>query len=273
MALCELEKPLCRKCLEPGHNFAKCQGDTHLTPCESGVHRYISCKTEECKARTNWESTSHFSVINSNLTSNGSRDSIVNGVPIGKTLLPLQMISTVGKQKTLLRIMFDNCSQTTFILESAARRLKLRGKEIFYALIITNGTKVPSKGKLYTLTLQDRQGELHEVQAISLEKISSEFPGVTFQGLENKFSHNPMCADFTDRDLNRTKGAVELLIGSDLAALHPRPVGGVRQIKLLKSRFGTGWTVMGHDRRFVRFKTNREDSIRVNMNTLERLIS
>ena len=99
----------------------------------------------------------------------------VNGVKMGETLLPIQMIPATDKD-VVIRVMFDNCSQSTFILTSTANRLGIKGVPISYTLVCTDGTKRNMKGKLFRLRLKDIGGKYHELEAVGLDKISSVYP-------------------------------------------------------------------------------------------------
>ena len=74
------------------------------------------------------------------------------------------------------------------------------------------------------------------MQAYGIEEITSDVEKVNFDGVTHYFPHIPA------KDLQRPRGKVDLLCGLNQAALHPtggeNPVGNLR---LLKSRFGSGW--------------------------------
>ena len=52
-----------------------------------------------------------------------------------------------------------------------------------------------------------------------------------------------MCNSVTDVKLARTAGPVDLLVGSDLAHLHPKCVANIGKLSLMISSFVTGWTM------------------------------
>ena len=49
--------------------------------------------------------------------------------------------------------------------------------------------------------------------------------------------------DVTDEDLDREGGDLDLLIGTDLAELHPSQVAKKEKLVLLESMFGSDWTL------------------------------
>ena len=113
-------KPFCLWCLKEGHSIKYCQSDGgHGCPCESGISKFICCDTEACSTRTNWQEAPSISTGN---TKTASSFTMVNGVVMGETTLPIQDIPLPNKKATL-RCMFDNCSQSTFILSKTALAL------------------------------------------------------------------------------------------------------------------------------------------------------
>ena len=79
-----------------------------------------------------------------------------------------------------------------------------------------------------------------------------------------------MCNSVTDVKLARTEGKLDLLIGSDLAHLHPKGVADVGKLSLMKSNFGTGWTLMGHNKEVIQF-TGNQIGVRVNVCAVEKI--
>ena len=113
--------------------------------------------------------------VGSNYSSNNGAVS-PNGVPMGKSLLPVQDVDTnLGiKMKT----MFDNCSQTTLISEETAKRRNLRGSPVRYTLICTDGREEAKFGRLYKLVLIAKSGKMIYIQAVGIPKLSGSFTKV-----------------------------------------------------------------------------------------------
>ena len=239
---CSFPRPFCMWCIEPGHHARHCKSQEDKgCPCGSGFNIYLCCRTDDCKERKNWtETNSSMTTISSSLTQ-------VNGVKMGETLLPIQMIPVTNKD-VVIRVMFDNCSQSTFILTSTASKLGIKGTPITYILVCTDGTKKNMSGLLFKLKLKDIGGKYHEVEAVGLDKISSVYPGIKVTDIRTKVGKFSMCNSVTDVKLARTEGKLDLLIGSDLAHLHPKAVPDVRKLSLMRSNFGTSWTLMGQSR-------------------------
>ena len=61
-------------------------------------------------------------------------------------------------------------------------------------------------------------------------------------GIEKIFSEH----EVSDDDLERSDGDIDLLMGTDLMELHPIYAGNHGKLVLLKSRFGTRFTLAGY---------------------------
>ena len=260
-----LPKPFCMWCLEPGHPTRQCQNqEDYGCPCDSGFNIFLCCKTDDCKTRKNWTEThSSTTAISSSLT-------LVNGVKMGETLLPMQMIPVTDKE-VVIRVMFDNCSQSTFILtKTAKKKLNLKGIPISYILVCTDGTRKKMTGLLFKLQIKDIAGNFHEIEAVGLDTISSIYPGVKVTNIRTMVEKFSMCNSVTDEKLARNAGELDLLIGSDLAHLHPKGVVDVGKMTLMRSKFATGWTLMGHDKDLIQLTSN-QTGIRVNACAVEKI--
>ena len=144
--------PFCTYCMEPGHSVKHCKNDDEEMKCPCGdTFRsiYICCKTDDCKTRKNWPAE-----MSSSTSITAAFSTVINGVKMGETLLPIQMIPAT-EENIPIRVMFDNCSQSTFILNKTAAKLGIKGLPINYILVCTDGTKKPMTGHLYKFLIRD----------------------------------------------------------------------------------------------------------------------
>ena len=99
----------------------------------------------------------------------------------------------------MIRVMFDNCSQSTFLLNKTAAKLGIKGVPISYILVCTDGTRKPMTGLLYKFLLKDMAGNYHEIEAVGLNTISSAYPGIKVTDIRSihvtisQSSSSPMC--------------------------------------------------------------------------------
>ena len=70
--------------------------------------------------------------------------------------------------------------------------------------------------------------------------------------------------------LPKKRGELDLLIGTDLSALHPHAVANIDNLTLMKGMFGNGWTIMGHHSQHVQLLDNNE-GVKVNFCSVERV--
>ena len=242
LALHILPKRLCPACLEPGHSKFRCEDKEHpRCPCGSDVSMYICCMTDECKSRANW------SKVKSNTTAVSSLSTVVNGARIGSTLIPILMVKT-AHPKIVLKTLFDNCSQSTFVRNDVAQSLNCPAKPISFVLVCTDGSQSRKTGFMYLIKLVDRFGNIHEIEAIGLENISSKFSGVKVIKpikLKNGVILSKDKVEFPS-------GNLDLLVGTDIASIHPVAEHTIKNLVVMSSLFGSGWTLMGHNSNLVK---------------------
>ena len=256
MATTNLSKRLCLYCLTPGCHHSKCKSEEEVgCPCGSNVNYLICVKTPECVSRSNWNQ------VSTNTVSTTSSATIVNRAQVGSTLNPIVEVK-MSMSNLRLRALFDNCSQTTFILESVANKLRLRGKRISFVLVCTDGSKSRKVGFLYKIKLNDIHGNCHSIQAIGMDKISSRYSGAKVFGVKKSLRKNSKCRTLTDDKLSRTGGDIELLVGTDVASLHPVKAIAIDDLVIMKTIFGNGWTMMGHNINHVEI-VNKTEEFRV----------
>ena len=258
-------KNICSYCLKPGHQAKDCRSpnDDLACPCGSDINYLICPKTQACQTRSNWNKTS------GNTVSMNTSSTIVNGARVGATLNPIVNVRMSGSN-THLPTMFDNCSQTTFILNSVARENKLKGRNISFVLVCTDGSKSQKIGKLFQVSLCDIDGNIHQIQAIGLDQISSKFSGAKVTNVKSDLLGHRDCYTLQDRKLNRKGGDIKLLVGTDVASIHPVKVVNLGELIIMKTIFGTGWTMMGHSKSHVKL-TDPQADVKVHNTAVERV--
>ena len=86
---------------------------------------------------------------------------------------------------------------------------------------------------MYNLVLVDSNAKFLHIHAVGIPKLSGKFGGVKIVDIKKVFPHH----EVVDEELERDGGDLDLLIGTDLAELHPVPVETEGKLVLLKSRF------------------------------------
>ena len=248
-----LAERLCVYCLEPGHRDKNCTSVEELgCPCGSQINSYICIKTPECVSRVNWNQT------NASTATASANSTFVNGARIGATLSPIIKVK-LSNSSIVLTSLFDNCSQTTFVLNSVAQKLNLKGKRISFVLICTDGSRNKKIGFMYKISLRDMFGNSHQIEAIGLEQISSRYCGAKITDVKRVLQHNPKCRLLSDDKLQRDGGEVHLLVGSDVASIHPEKIASIGELVIMKTVFGNGFTTMGHNVKHVKFEDTKAE--------------
>ena len=135
---------------------------------------------------------------------------------------------------------FDNGSTIVIVRKEFAKSLGLTGRACLQCLQVCGWPEEPWNTEVYMVTLVDKEGQEHTMEAYGMDEITGDVESVNSDGVVHHFPVIP------SDDLKRPSGKVDLLCGINQAALHStsgeNPVGNLR---LLKSRFGSGWLLDG----------------------------
>ena len=167
-----------------------------------------------------------------------------------KVLMNISYIPTVsGIEGKISKIVgfFDNGSTCSIIKNAVAEGLKLYGDPITLELGTVNATS-RLETKLYVVELLDTVGGRHLIKAFGLETLSGPLPTVHLDGIKHEFSQEVQ--DNWEK-FARPTGEMELLIGSEVAHLHPQHYETVGSVVVNKSIFGTGWLLNGAHEKLV----------------------
>ena len=127
------------------------------------------------------------------------------------------------------------------IKNDLAKRLQLWGDPVTLELGTVNAlTTVDTK--LYCVELIDSEGRRHLIKAFGLDSISGELPTINLDGIKHEFSQEVQ--ENWDK-VQRETGEVDILIGSEVAHLHPTSFETVGKMVVKKSKFGSGWVLNG----------------------------
>ena len=116
---------------------------------------------------------------------------------------------------------FDDGSNCSVIKTELAVKLKLWGDPITLELGTVNASTTIDT-KLYCVELVDMQGDRYLLKAFGLDSISGELPTISVAGIKHEFSQEVQ--QNWDK-MSRPTGEVGLLIGSEVAHIHPKLLG------------------------------------------------
>ena len=136
---------------------------------------------------------------------------------------------------------FDDGSNCSIIKNSVAIKLGLWGESVTLELGTMNATTT-TKTKLYCVELVDMKGGRHLMKAFGLDKLSGPLPTIVMDGI--KFEFSVKIQNQWDK-LARPEGEVDLLIGSEVAHLHPTHMETAGKMVVKQSKFGTGLVLNG----------------------------
>merc|ERR1712079_203609 len=96
----------------------------------------------------------------------------------------------------------------------------------------------------------------YHIQAIGIPHLSTAYSGFKVIDIKTKLNDYRTFSSLTDEKLSRTSSSLDLLIGSDMAELHPVRAATIGKLVILRSDFGSGWSVMGSSSEHVKFTDN-----------------
>jgi hypothetical protein len=165
---------------------------------------------------------------------------LLNGDKVLMTVIKVEVTYGMKGDITKVVCFFDDGSNCSVIKNSLAVKLGLWGDPVTLELGTVNATTT-LETKLYCLELLDSEGGRHLVKAFGLDSISGELPSIKLDGIKEVQRNWGKMA--------RPDGDIEVLIGSEVAHLHPVHSETVGNMVIKKSIFGTGWVLNGgHDK-------------------------
>ena len=152
------------------------------------------------------------------------------------TLLLMQSIPT---KEGVIRTFFDNGSTITLISTSYVKKRNMKGVRVTYELITVGNHVKVQQTFLHEITLYDIEGKEHIVQAYEIDNICGVMKAVNVDGVVRLFQN------LKANDVQRQAGSVELLIGMEQIAIHPRHEVEREGMVLFSSIFSTGKVLGG----------------------------
>ena len=129
-------------------------------------------------------------------------------------------------------MLWDSGSQLSLITFETAKRLGLKGKPVKLGLsgVLDKSSSVDSR--LYQLQALTDQGNKHIIEAFGVERISSIVDNVNLSDIAKMFN---VATD----DIKRPQGGeIEVLIGLEVAGLHPTRIQAKDHLLLMQNVFG-----------------------------------
>ena len=166
---------------------------------------------------------------------------LVNGDKVLMCMMSISVISGEDGVQSKVVGFFDDGSNCNVIKNEVALRLGLWGDPVTLELGTVNATPT-LQNKLYCVELLDKFGVRYLIKAFGLETLSGPLPSISLDGIKHEFSEE---VKMNWDKFARPTGEVELLIGSEVAHLHPQYQETVGKMVVRQSIFGTGWVLNG----------------------------
>ena len=166
----------------------------------------------------------------------------LNGDQVLLVIQEIDMVYGPGRIVTPIITFFDDGSTCSVVLNSVARQFGLLGEKVTVTIETLNAVTT-KETLLYMVELLDRKGERRLVRAFGFDKISEPMGSIQLEGVKYLFS-DEMQKRWKDWGM-RPSGEVQLLLGSEVAHLHPRAEETVENLVIRTSNFGTGLVLNG----------------------------
>ena len=153
-----------------------------------------------------------------------------------KTLLLIQEIPTTTNANCL--VFWDHGSTTSLVTFKYAAAAGLEGTDCCFELTGVGEKVNMYSTKLYIIPLKDKDGNITEIHAYGIERITADMKPVNLETAAETFKINP-------DHLIRPVGAVDLLIGISHVDIMPTKSEVSGKLALYKSCFGTGFMLGG----------------------------
>ena len=153
------------------------------------------------------------------------------------------MVTYVWPNKVATTLFFDDGSTVSMITHKLAGFLGLVGTVCTEYIEVAGMTYQPLETKKYKLILKDNQGNVHKLNLLGMERISSHPGNVNVDAAYQVFPHIPKGS------LDRGTHEVGLLIGQDNVALLPTGGAGENQnehLRVMDCKFGSGYVLGGY---------------------------
>ena len=171
-----------------------------------------------------------------------------------ETLLLIQYVDTLNGDSAIL--FWDGGSTLTLVSKDYAEQNNLHGVPISYDLTTVGGIVTTHDTTLYEITIVARDGSHQTLQAFEIDEICGSLKAVKTEGFAQHFPST------TPEDIARPSGKVDILVGNDMAAIHPDKKHVHDGLVLYKSSYGTGKILGGRYHAIVETNTINPDAHR-----------
>lgn len=203
---------ICFKCLRGYHSARNCNSGKL---CDVIVEGQGSC---------NWN---HHSLLHPEI-----RKGTLHNAVSGKACTALLNVSVVYSRNQPVNVLWDSGSDVSLITHRMARKLGLKGRDISLSMVKVGNVIEHQSSKEYCVPLMDKAGRVWDIDVIGINEISTTIKEVDLSRIPMLF------AGITTLDVNRPRGEIDILIGTNYSELLPRVIQTNKGLQLLENQFG-----------------------------------
>nr|XP_054771128.1 uncharacterized protein LOC129279041 [Lytechinus pictus] len=204
-------------------------------------HRSSNCnRRRRCSEMVNGEQCKYY---HHPLLHSKPESSSVGVACVSKTrsLLPIVTCRIMGNQsKRSGNVLLDSGSQISIIKQSTADELKLKGKKTIVNIVKLGQKEEEIQTYIYKVPIKalGKDSSVYTVTAIGLPSINDDMDQIQMGYIAAELN-------LKEIDLNRSGGAIDLLIGTDHPRFHVGEIRESRDSSLIARKSPLGWVVFG----------------------------
>ena len=245
---------VCWCCLKQGHRQSSCYNlrTCGISGCKKNHHQTLHTTSQSTvnRGQSNPPSSPSPAVRqtpkpNESVASSLTMHAMDGGDAIQVCLLQIMQVKSGDSGEVVMNVFWDSGSKVTMITFKKAKQLGLKGERIRINIIKVGADKETIDSKLYTVPMQDNQGNVHHFKAFGISRISTAIESNDISEVSKLFS-------VTAKDIERPTGEIDMLIGFEYAGFHPVKKEAVNHLLLMENQFGL---CLGGSHQLLREKT------------------
>ena len=197
------EKSTCYGCLNVGHAINEC---VVKMPCGNGYDKFHHPSLHNCDERSG---------VTRTITDAG-----LNG-----------QIATTSKRCKTISCLWDAGADISFITNSRAQQLNLRGKPVTLYVTTAGGQRRVIDSMTYNVEILDTFQNIHQLRVYGIDRITGAIADLDLHPIVNRFNNVKV------GDIRIPTRDVDILIGYDYAGWHPIPQQTREHLVILSNIF------------------------------------
>ena len=249
-----LDFRVCWCCLKQGHRQSSCFNlrTCGIGGCKKNHHQTLHANSQSTVNHNPSNpsplpspTASNVPTPNQSVSSSVESYAMDGGDAVNVCLLQIMQVKSGNSGETIMNVFWDSGSKVTMITFKKAKQLGLKGEKMKINIIKVGADKETIDSKLYTVPIQDNQGNMHHFKAFGISRISTAIESNDITEVSKLFS-------VTAKDIERPTGEIDMLIGFEYAGFHPVKKEAIDHLLLMENQFGL---CLGGSHHLLREKT------------------